>query len=375
MKKLILLLFFVCVFSAVIYPAQARLICPVVARSGETVDVTKPTLSTFEIGADGDTWTFTYSEVVTADDDGDMCDGYTITMSSAGALTFTYASGTRGSDSVFTCTGSATVDSGETISTGLDYTQGTIKDTSTNAMDALDDKTTGFTNSSEQGGAGADITYIAGNVDDDNSVVLADVAAGDLLVCIFSWQDADGTPTITESGGSGTDDSWTYIRDREVDAGVDINISIAYITAATRTGNVTYTWTSTSTSEMSAIMQVRATGGTFAVDDVSGNSAFDVSASSSTSTSGGSTSAETLLAVFGPSMCGYFSDPTYSSATINAGAVDQVQQTPDVDNWGTLALTYKKLTEAPSENYTSVVNYSAAGYWICDLLAFKVTPE
>jgi hypothetical protein len=115
-------------------------------------DTTSPTLSTFVIDADGDTWTFTYDEIVTATDDGDMCDGYTVTMSTAGAITFTYASGTRGSDSVFTCTGSATVNSGETISTGLDYTQGTITDVATNALAAIDDKTTGFTNNSTQGG-------------------------------------------------------------------------------------------------------------------------------------------------------------------------------------------------------------------------------
>jgi hypothetical protein len=115
-----------------------------------TADVTAPTLSTFAIGTNGTTWTFTYSENVTATDDGDMCDGYAVTMSTAGALTFTYAGGTRGSTNAFTCTGSATVNSGENITAGLNYTKGTIADNATNPLDTITNKTTGFTNGSTQ---------------------------------------------------------------------------------------------------------------------------------------------------------------------------------------------------------------------------------
>jgi len=152
MKRLLICI--ACLFALTFVGSRSAIAWGIMlASGGGGADVTAPTLSTFEIGTDGDTWTFTYDEIVTATDDGDMCDGYTITMSTAGAITFTYASGTRGSASVFTCTGSATVDSGETIgANGLDYTQGTITDVATNALAALDDKTTGFTNNSTQGG-------------------------------------------------------------------------------------------------------------------------------------------------------------------------------------------------------------------------------
>jgi hypothetical protein len=122
-------------------------------------DTTAPTLSNFTIGTDGLIWTFAYSEVVTATDDGDMCDGYGIEMSAAGVLTFAYDGGTRGSGSTFTCTGSATVNQGDTIVDGLNYTQGSIEDIADtpNALDTIEDQTTGFTNGSLQG-AGAPAT-------------------------------------------------------------------------------------------------------------------------------------------------------------------------------------------------------------------------
>ena len=180
--KFILLAFLIVVLSFT--ASESRNVIVAFSGSGMTGgDVTAPQLSSVAIGTDGDTWTYTYDEIVTATDDGDMCDGYTVTMSSAGALTFTYAGGTRGSDSVFTCTGSATVDSGETISTGIDYTQGTVQDNATNAMAALDDWTTDFTNNSTSGvcstpttgsvfnegyvGAGSEVMTTDANVDDD----------------------------------------------------------------------------------------------------------------------------------------------------------------------------------------------------------------
>lgn len=183
MKKIIIpiiLGFFIFCNSA--SPMMLDQLRAVIAKrnSGDTIP---PTLSTFVIGTDGDTWTFTYSEIVTATDNGDMCDGYTVTMSTAGALTFTYSSGTRGSDSVFTCTGSATVLSGETISTGLDYTQGTIADNVTNALAAIDDKTTGFTNNSTQTAETAPDLWASALSDNAaNNTVTATVGSNGILM-------------------------------------------------------------------------------------------------------------------------------------------------------------------------------------------------
>lgn len=93
-------------------------------------DVTPPTLST--VSVDGSTWTFTYDEAVTATTTADLCDDYAVSMSTAGAITLAY-SADDGTGTV-TCTGSPAVVNGETVTSGLNYTPGTIVDASANAL-------------------------------------------------------------------------------------------------------------------------------------------------------------------------------------------------------------------------------------------------
>jgi hypothetical protein len=177
------------------------------------VDTTKPELSS--VDADGDDWTFTYSEVVTATDDGDMCDGYTVTMSTAGALTFTYLSGTRGSDSVFHCTSSSAIVSGETITSGIDYTPGTIADiaASPNSMDALDDWTSDFTNSTS--GGYATPAYV--NSSDvytgayDTNTALSGATTGNFLALVVTGGVAQTVTGVTANAGTATLSAWTII--------------------------------------------------------------------------------------------------------------------------------------------------------------------
>lgn len=63
--------------------------------------------------------------------------GWAVTMTTAGAITLTYDSGTGTSSLVYT--GSPTVNSGDTVSSGLNYTQagGKIRDTSNNDLASL----------------------------------------------------------------------------------------------------------------------------------------------------------------------------------------------------------------------------------------------
>ena len=84
-----------------------------------------PTLATATVsGAEGTTWTYVYNEAVQAATTAALCNAYTSTWTVAGAVTQAYASGT-GTDTIV-CTGSPAVGSGDTVSAGLDYTQGTI---------------------------------------------------------------------------------------------------------------------------------------------------------------------------------------------------------------------------------------------------------
>jgi len=106
-----------------------------------------PTLTSVTIDTTGSNWTFVYSGAVTASTTAALCNAYSVTMSTAGAETLTYSSGT-GTNTVV-CTGSVTVNSGETVTSGLNYTPGTITDIATNALASISGKA--VVNNSTQG--------------------------------------------------------------------------------------------------------------------------------------------------------------------------------------------------------------------------------
>ncbi|BBO80159.1 hypothetical protein DSCO28_07250 [Desulfosarcina ovata subsp. sediminis] len=78
-----------------------------------------PLLSSATIGSDGDTWTFVFTEAIEIGTGGSG--GFAVTMTDAGAITLTYSSGDGTNTLVYS--GSTTVESDDTVSDGLDYTQ------------------------------------------------------------------------------------------------------------------------------------------------------------------------------------------------------------------------------------------------------------
>ncbi len=113
MKKLTIVLFIILIASLV-YSQGGMII-----GSGTVVDTTAPTLSSATIGTDGTTWTFIFSEIVSIGAGGNG--GWAVSTSTQGAVTLTYSSGV-GSDALV-YTGNKTVLDGETVISGLDYTQ------------------------------------------------------------------------------------------------------------------------------------------------------------------------------------------------------------------------------------------------------------
>ena len=79
-----------------------------------------PTLNTVTIGTNGTSWTFVYDRAMTCATTSNCCDDYAVTTSTQGAITLSYASGST--TGTIVCSGSPTVQSGETITAGLDYT-------------------------------------------------------------------------------------------------------------------------------------------------------------------------------------------------------------------------------------------------------------
>ena len=132
-------------------------------------DTTAPTLQSATIGTDGETWTLVFDETVNIGSGGNG--GWSVTMTTAGSVTLTYSSG-DGSDTLV-YTGGTTVNSGDTASNGLDYTQpgDGIEDNTGNDLANIDDAS--ITNNSTQGGdncsGGEEIGYTP--VGDTNTVL------------------------------------------------------------------------------------------------------------------------------------------------------------------------------------------------------------
>ena len=205
-----------CILLWCILPASAAVHYSIIggAASGDT---TPPTLSTFVISTNGTTWTFTYDEAVQADTNAELCTDYAVTMSLAGAISLTYSSGT-GTDTIV-CTGSPTVASGETISSGLNYTPGSIVDLADNALASISSRTSGFTNNSTQESfANLVLRYEF----EDNCTDTAGVGPYNCT--------ATGSPTYTDSGTTG------------FGRAINLNGSSQYVTFGTTPQATTGNW-------------------------------------------------------------------------------------------------------------------------------------
>lgn len=135
-----------------------------------------PTLTSATIGADGDTWTFQFDRNVQVGAGGSG--GFAVTMTTAGAITLTYTGGSG--TNALTYSGSATVDYGDTVSSGLDYTQpGNGIEASTGGVDLVTFTGAEVTN-------GSQVNAPAGRLDFVTDGTTADI---ELVVT--------GTPTIT----------------------------------------------------------------------------------------------------------------------------------------------------------------------------------
>jgi hypothetical protein len=225
-------------------------------------DVTAPTLTSITIATNGTSWTFAYSENVTGSPTSDLCGAYTAAMTTAGAITLTYASG-DGTSSVV-CTGSPTVNSGDTVANGgVDYTQpgNGIEDAAGNDLASLTDKA--VTNNSIQGACGTTKTYVASSYRSGFSAGSAStiatsstvtVTAGNGLVAIVN-SGYDSSRTV--SGVTDGTNAYTYLY-RSTTAGGDIEIW--YHSNATGVANATTTATYSGAVQYRGIQTIQITG-------------------------------------------------------------------------------------------------------------------
>ena len=172
-------------------------------------DTTAPTLSSATIGTNGTTWTLVFNETVSIGSGGNG--GWAATMSTAGAQTLTYSSG--GGTSTLVYTGSPTVVSGETVSSGLNYTQpgNGIEDAAGNDLATL----TGHavTNNSTQSGGNGLLTGLTAYYNLNGTTTEPDAVGSRTLTNASGANPTSATGILSTARGSAGDAKYLYSSD------------------------------------------------------------------------------------------------------------------------------------------------------------------
>ena len=156
---------------------------------------TNPTLSTVAVGTNGTSYTFTYNQAVQADTTAHLCSPYSLTWTTAGAVTFhSYSSGT-GTTTV-KCNANPAVNSGDTVSAGLNYSSAYIVASSGGAaLLAISGKS--VTNNSTRGGTNLTVDIwqsfeLAGATPDATNLLASDHKNGS-----ETWTVMTGVTNVT----------------------------------------------------------------------------------------------------------------------------------------------------------------------------------
>jgi hypothetical protein len=185
---------------------------------------TAPTLSSATIGDDGTTWTLVFSEVVQIGAGGNS--GLAVTMTNAGAVTLTYSSG-DGTDTLVYA-GDVTVEAGDTVSSGLDYTQPGDGIENSTGYDLGSFTGASVTNNSSQGPP----ALISVTISSDGTTwtlllsKAVQIGAGGNGGFALTMTNA-GAVTLTYASGDGTD-TLVYTGDVTVEAGDTVTSGLDY---------------------------------------------------------------------------------------------------------------------------------------------------
>lgn len=219
------------------------------------------------------------------------------------------------------------------------------------------------------GGGGGAFTFVdsASGADDaggTNSVSTAgdplNVADGDLLIAVVTWEDGGATISSFTDGGSNTlaVDGAEYFND----PATFINGAPAY--RAVGVGNASATFTATLSANRAfkklVVMQYRPASGETASKDISGTREADGSGTAITTGSFSTTGTDGVVC----GMTGIYTSGSHSGSTIAGVAADQTRQEGGAFAWC-------RITTAALTTQTASTTYSASNTWAASVLAFK----
>ena len=203
------------------------------------------------------------------------------------------------------------------------------------------------------------IAYLQKNTAVGTVVTLTGVVSGSLIVCAV--QMFDGSGAVTLSDGTNAPDGYA---NPVINLGGPQGLRLAYWLSSPKSGTVNYTWT-VSGWNATPIVAVFEMSHTAAMTLDTSNAG--ATGSSATGTSASATSAETSMGAIGAMALN--NSNTYSSATLDGTAVDQIAELSDGTNQEWLALSMRLMNNPGT--YTSVITGSAATQWAADVIGFK----
>lgn len=218
------------------------------------------------------------------------------------------------------------------------------------------------------GGGGGAFTFVAsasGAADSAGTTVSTsstlNVATGDLLIAVVTFEDDDSTTTVSiTDGGSNslTFDSGDDLRDGTF----AINVHPLYRLSGV--ANATATFTATLSASRSwkriVVMQYRPGSGETVTKDVSGTRENSGTGTSLASGSFSTTGTDGVVC----GLSGIYTTPTFSSAAIGGVSADQTKQQGGAYAWC-------RIVTAGLTTQTATVTSSSSSIWAATVLAFK----
>lgn len=188
------------------------------------------------------------------------------------------------------------------------------------------------------------------------------VAAGDLLVAVVTWE--DGATTVSSVTDGGPNALTQQAGDDIANSINEINVSPQYRLSGSANSSATFTATLAAARAFKklVVMQYRPQAGETVSRDISGTREAFSDADTTSIVSGTFSTTGSDVVVCG--LMGIYTSGTHSSSTIGGVAVDQSKQEGGSFAWC-------RILSAALTNQTANTTYSVARLWAATVLAFK----
>lgn len=217
------------------------------------------------------------------------------------------------------------------------------------------------------GGGGGSFTFVAsasGSSDGTTTTVATtgdplNVATGDLLIALVTWEDGGATISSITDGGSNT---FTMDGEGFNDASTFINGEPGYRLAGVANASAEFTATLSASRGFKKliVMQYRPASGETVTKDISGTREADGNGSSVTTGSFSTTGTDGVVC----GLVGIYASGTHSSSTVGGVSASQTKQEGGGYVWC-------RITTAGLTTQTAATTYSASNFWAASVIAFK----